>query len=172
MADVAQAAGASKALLYHYFSTKSDLYLAAVRAAADELSAATRPDPDLPVEPRLRTALGAHLEWIDANALAYQAILQGAVSSAPDVRAIVEQSRAQVVARLAELFDGDLTPPQRIALRGWVGFLEGAGLDWLATKDMSRSHLTRLLVASLQGAIAASQVTDVPMTDDAVTVGR
>ena len=34
MADVASAAGASKPLLYHYFPTKSDLYLAAVRAAA------------------------------------------------------------------------------------------------------------------------------------------
>ena len=33
MADVAAAAGASKPLLYHYFSTKSDLYLAAVRSA-------------------------------------------------------------------------------------------------------------------------------------------
>lgn len=44
MADVAAQAGVSKPLLYHYFATKGDMYLAAVRSAADELSAATRPD--------------------------------------------------------------------------------------------------------------------------------
>ena len=48
MADVAAAAGASKPLLYHYFSTKSDLYLAAVRSAADELRAATNLTPTSP----------------------------------------------------------------------------------------------------------------------------
>ena len=46
MAEVAAgAAGVSKPLLYHYFSTKSELYVAAVRSAAHELSEASRPDP-------------------------------------------------------------------------------------------------------------------------------
>ena len=48
MAEVALAAGVSKPLLYHYFSTKGDLYVAAVRFAAHELSEATFPDPELP----------------------------------------------------------------------------------------------------------------------------
>lgn len=159
MADVAKAAGASKPLLYHYFATKSDLYLAAVRAAAEELREATKPDLELTIEPRVLKALRAHLDWIDANALAYRAILQGGVSSDPDVQAIVEESRADVVARLAETFAYDqLTPARRIALRGWVGFLEGACLDWLEARDISKAHLARLLAASVPGAIAASEV--------------
>jgi len=159
MADVAAAAGVSKPLLYHYFSTKSDLYLAAVRSAADELRTATRPDLALPIGPRLLKALGAHLDWVDEHALAYRAILQGGISSDRHVQAIVEASRANVVSRLAEAFGfGELSPAQRIALRGWVGFLEGACLDWLVAKDISKSHLARLLAASVSGAVRAANV--------------
>ncbi|MBA2624174.1 MAG: TetR/AcrR family transcriptional regulator [Acidimicrobiia bacterium] len=166
MAEVATAAGVSKPLLYHYFSTKSELYLAAVRSAADELSEATRPDPALPVGLRLRKALTAHLDWIDDHALAYRAILQGGISSDRHVQAIVEGSRADVVSRLAEALElGDLAPAQRIALWGWVGFLEGACLDWLAAKDISKPHLARLLGASVSGALRAAEVDPAP-TDE------
>jgi len=165
MAEVAAAAGVSKPLLYHYFSTKSDLYLAAVRSAADELSEATRPDPTLPIGPRLARALGAHLDWIDDHALAYRAILQGGISSDRNVQAIVEGARADVVSRMAEAFEfRDPTPAQRIALRGWVGFLEGACLDWLIARDITKPHLARLLAASVSGALRAAEVA--PETTD------
>ena len=47
MADIAAEAQISKGLLYHYFSAKPELYLAAVRRAATQLSEATRPDRTL-----------------------------------------------------------------------------------------------------------------------------
>ena len=159
MAVCAQEAGASKPLLYHYFSTKSDLYLAAVRSAAAELREATRPDPALPVDARLLGALEAHIDWIDLHGPAYRAILQGGISSAPDVQAIVEESRADVLERLAEGFGIDeMTPARRIALRGWVGFLESACFDWLAAKDITKDHLVRLLATSVSGALRAADV--------------
>ncbi len=159
MAEVAAAAGVSKPLIYHYFSTKGDLYRAAVHFAADELSKATLPDPTLPVGPRLLKALNAHLDWIDEHALAYRAILQGGISSDPAVQAIVDRSRNDVINRLAHAFElGNPTPPQRIALRGWVGFLEGGCLDWLATRDITKPHLARLLAASVAGALRAAEV--------------
>jgi AcrR family transcriptional regulator len=159
MADVASAAGASKPLLYHYFSTKSDLYLAAVRSAAAELREATKPDLELPFDARLRSALRAHVDWIDVNADAYRAVLQGGISSDPEVQAIVEESRADVVTRLAEgLGFDERAAAQRIALRGWVGFLEGAGLDWLAARDVSKAHLVDLLAASVFDLVRTTEV--------------
>lgn len=159
MAAVAEAAGASKPLLYHYFSTKSDLYLAAVSSAAAELSEATRPDPDLPIDQRLFHSLITHLDWIDANDLAYRAILQGGLSSDRNVQTIVETARSEVVDRLCEAFDlGDPSPAQRIALRGWVGFLESASLDWLVHRDITKDHLARLLAASVGAALRAGRV--------------
>ena len=150
MADVAEAAGASKPLLYHYFATKRDLYLATVAAAAGELQEATRPDPLLPLARRMRAALDAHLDWIDAHALAYRAILQGGISSEPRVHAIVERSRAEVVDRLAETFGLErLEPCHHIAFRGWIGFLEAAGLEWLTNRAVTKEQLAGLLTASV-----------------------
>jgi len=157
MADVAAAAGVSKPLLYHYFPTRRELYVATVAAAAEELRVATRADETLPQGERARRALAAHVAWIDEHGAAYRAILQGGISSDPDIRAIVESSRAQVVERLTEAFGFEaLTPARRIALRGWIGFLEGACLDWLADHPVSPAELVGLLAASLSGVARAA----------------
>ena len=156
MADVATVACVSKPLLYHYFSGKRELYLATVTWAANDLRRATTPDPALDVESRLRKALNNHLDWIDQNALAYRAVLQGGISSDSEVQAIVERSREEVITRLAEAFAlGDLAPAQRIALRGWVGFLEGACHEWLGSRGISKAELARLLAASVTGVLRA-----------------
>ncbi len=159
MADIAAAAEVSKPLLYHYFSTKSDLYVAAVRSAAEQLQRATEPDPALAPRARVRRALQVHVDWVEANALGYRTLLQGGASVDPRVQAIVETSRAEVVHRIVRGMEVDQVPGAlRIALRGWVGFLEGACLDWLSTKDISKPQLISLLAASLPGAIRAANV--------------
>ena len=159
MTDVAEQAGASKPLLYHYYSTKSELYRATVRSAADELRDVTRPDPTLPIGTRMRAALDAHLEWIEKNSLAYRAIVQGGISSDDEVQAIVEASRNETVQRLADAFGfADPTPAERIALRGWVGYLEAASLEWLSTTAVTRAHLAQMLEASVTGALRAVRV--------------
>lgn len=149
MADIAAAAGVSKPLLYHYFSTKPDLYLATVRSAADELRAATRLDPDLAPELRTRAALDAYLEWAEQHATAYRAVIQGGISSDANVQAIVERTRAEVVDRLAESFGWtSVSPTANIALHGWVGFLEAACLVWLESRPISKAELAELLTDS------------------------
>lgn len=149
MGQIAAAAGVSKPLLYHYFSTKTDLYRATVTAAAEELREATRPDPDLPIGPRMSAALDAHLDWIDAHALAYRAVIQGGISSDVVVQDVVEQSRSETLDRLAEAFGIDQpTEVQRIAFRGWIGFLEWTSIEWLATKAITKRQLADLLTAS------------------------
>jgi AcrR family transcriptional regulator len=154
MAEIAAEARISKGLLYHYFSDKPDLYRAAVRAAAAQLSEATRPDAALVPRDRLRQALLAHVDWIEDHAIAYRAVLQGGISGDPEVQEIVESSRAEVVARIAKDSGiDDVSPAVRIALRGWVGFLEGACLEWLAAKDLSKDALVRLLAASVPAAL-------------------
>ncbi len=159
MNDIAAAAGVSKPLLYHYFSAKSDLYVAAVRSAAEQLQQATTPDLALPPRARLRRALQVHVDWVEANALGYRTILQGGVSADRHVQAIVERSRAEVVQRIVRDMKVEQVPAAlRIALRGWVGFLEGACLDWLTTKDIPKPQLILLLSASLTGAIKAASV--------------
>lgn len=159
MNEIAAAAEVSKPLLYHYFSTKNDLYIAAVRSAAEQLSEATKPDPTLAPRARLRRALEVHVAWVEANALDYRTLLQGGASGDPQVRKIIETSRAETVHRIVHSMDLDEAHPAlRIALRGWVGFLEGACLEWLTRRDITDEQLVRLLAASLPGAIRAARI--------------
>ena len=63
---------------------------------------------------------------------------------------LVEQSRAEVVDRLAEAFGlAHLTAHQRIICRGWVGFLEAASLEWLHTRSITKNELAQLLETSV-----------------------
>jgi AcrR family transcriptional regulator len=145
MADIAVAAGVSKPLLYHYFPTKTALYRAAVTLAAEELRQATAPLAGG------RAALQAHVEWVEANAATYRAVLQGAVCPDDEVHAVVEASRNDTVTRLAGGHaPSELPAEQRMALRGWVGFLEAACLDWLEHRDVGKDRLVDVLLASLK----------------------
>lgn len=165
MADIAATAGVSKPLLYHYFSTKPDLYLATVASAANELRTATQPDHRLATDQRMRAALDAHLDWIEEYDVAYRAIVQGGISSDIAVQDIVERSRDETVERLADgLGWTHITHARRIALRGWVGFLEGASLEWLATRTITKDHLADILTASVNGLVAATESTTLAIT--------
>lgn len=65
-------------------------------------NAAPDPAPDraLPLEQRAAASLHAHLDWLIDNERSYRAIIHGASSGDPDVHAIVERVRADVVRRI------------------------------------------------------------------------
>src|SRR3954468_11847577 len=70
MAEVARASGISKGLLYHYFPSKRDLFVATLEAAAAELREITEPDPSRSIPEQLVSVLDAYLAWIDEHATA------------------------------------------------------------------------------------------------------
>jgi AcrR family transcriptional regulator len=156
MADVARAAGISKGLLYHYFPSKRDLFVATLEAAADELRELTQPDPALPVAEQLVTALDAYLRWIEEHADSYTKLLESAAGS-DDVRSYMAQMRAGTVERMLEgVVRGGDPAAVRTALHGFLWFIDGACLDWLANRDLSRDQLRDLLVTAFVGAVGAA----------------
>lgn len=167
MADVAAVAGASKPLLYHYFSTKSELYRAAVRTAAEELRAVTAPPVSTRASNPAQHALSAHVAWIAANADAYRAVLQGGVSSDPVVAQIVEDSRNEAISRvLSGTGISHPTAAQHTVLQGWVGFLERSCLDWLEDRDLPETELVGVLTSALAALIrVARSLTPRPTPD-------
>jgi AcrR family transcriptional regulator len=101
MSQIAREAGISKALLYHYFPSKRDYFVATLAGGADELRALVEPNPDLPPAQALATALDAYLAWIDDNADAYAKLFRSA-GAVPEVRALVEGIRAATADRILE----------------------------------------------------------------------
>src|SRR5947199_2999266 len=77
--DIAQAAGISKGLLYHYFPTKKAFYAATVREAAGALLALTNTPEDEPPLDRLRNGLDAYLDFVREHAAAYATLMKSGV---------------------------------------------------------------------------------------------
>ncbi len=155
--DIAVAAKVSKGLLYHYFPNKKQFYVEVVREAADELVRCTAPIATLAPEERLTHALDAYLDFVDRNARAYITIMRSGVGNDPEVAAVVEGTRKALIRRI--LVDGlGLSRPRplvRLALRGWIGFVEAVSLDWLDRREPDRSTLRGLLATTLVSTLAA-----------------
>ena len=163
MAEVARAAGISKGLLYHYFPSKRDLFVATLEAAAAELREITEPDPSLPVPEQLVSVLDAYLAWIDEHADSYAKLMESA-SGSDDVRSYMAQVRAGTVERmLAALVTGCDPAAIRTALHGFLWFMDGACLDWLAHRDLTREQVRDMLVTTFAGAIGAAMQSGPPV---------
>ncbi|HEY4810698.1 MAG TPA: TetR/AcrR family transcriptional regulator [Solirubrobacteraceae bacterium] len=161
MRQIAAAAGVSKPLLYHYFPSKNELFLAAVTEAASELQELIAPSgAGTPVE-QLTASLDAYLAWIEANGQTWSKLMQSA-AALPEARELVEGFRA----RTMELVLAKLTgrrkprPALRTAIKGWLGYMDAAILDWTQARDLPRATLSQLLLAAFVSALLAAQQAD------------
>jgi AcrR family transcriptional regulator len=157
MAGIAREAGISKALLYHYFPSKRDFFVATLQQAAEELGRRTEPDPDLSPAQALAGSLDAFLGWVEENELAYRKLMESA-GSIPEVSALIGEVRERTSARILEgLGVSDPTPPAlRAVARAWLWFMDGAIIDWLDNRDLERTELRDLLLGTLAGALTAA----------------
>jgi AcrR family transcriptional regulator len=156
MAKIAREAGISKALLYHYFPSKEAYFVATLEEKANELQRRTVPDPALPPFEQLSASLDEYLKWVEENAGAYDKMIRNA-GAAPEVRALLDRVRTQTANRILTGLspDGPPSPLLRTAIRGWLGFLDGACLDWVNHDDVDRETLHGLLVSTLVASVLA-----------------
>ena len=157
MAQIAREAGISKALLYHYFPSKQDYFVATLQQGAEEIARRTEPDPDLPPFEALSASLDAFLGWIEENETAYRKLMES-VGVVPEVKSLVDGIRDATSVRILEgLGAGDSPPPKlRAAARGWLWQMDGVVLDWLDHRDLTRAEVRDLLLGSLAGAVVAA----------------
>jgi AcrR family transcriptional regulator len=158
MAKIAKEAGISKALLYHYFPSKEAYFVATLEEKAEELAQRTAPDPALPPLEQLSSSLDAYLGWIEENSSSYDKMIRSG-AAVPEVRAMLDRVRAETAQRIVDGLRGEepASPALRTAVRGWLGFMDGACLDWVAHRDLDRQTLHGLLLATLLGAVLAAE---------------
>lgn len=164
--EVAQRAGVSRALLYHYFPSKREFFAAVVRHHADALLRATEPDPGLDPAHRLRASLEAYVRHVEANPDGYRALYRGATGADPTVRELMERNMERQARRILE----DLPPAlvhaeTELAVRGWLGFLVASCLAWLDAPQIAAAALVDLWGRALGGALVT------PSADHAVPDG-
>ena len=152
--EIAEEAGISKGLLYHYFPSKRDYYVAALgRAAAELVARIDAAGDDAP------QAFEAYLSFVEEREPAYRALYRGGIGFDEEVSEIVESCRTHILERIIQ-HTSDVTPEVRNALRGFIGYVEASVLDWLEHRDMPRHCLLEswqvALVATVQAAAPAA----------------
>jgi AcrR family transcriptional regulator len=155
--ELARAARISKGLLYHYFGTKRDFYVATVREASRQLVELTATPDEMPPVERARAGLDAYLDYVEAHAASYAALMRGGVGSDPEVAQIVDDTRDLLCDRMLTGLPGvEPTALVRVAVRGWIGFCEATSLEWIARHSVARSAIRDLMIEALLATVAAT----------------
>ena len=151
---LAEEAGISRGLLYHYFGNKHAFHEAVVRRAADDLIAQTAPPVDGEPHERLLISVTAYLDYVVANHEGYLSLVRGAAGGNETLREIYEEARAALTDRIfREDAQGEIipdTPASRLVVRGWSAMSEELVLSWVADPSgVSRDELLEFLADSL-----------------------
>jgi AcrR family transcriptional regulator len=160
---LANAAGVSKGLLYHYFPTKSDFVVAVLRQSREELEQRLIPDPSLSPAERLDAGLDAFLSFVEERAAGYLAIVGTSAGQDKAIAAELDEGRRRrvsmlidVAARQAGVERPEIeSPALETALVGYLAFSQAVVLRWLAERRLDRDQVRHLLRQSLLGAYAS-----------------
>lgn len=151
---LAEEAGISRGLLYHYFGNKHDFREAVVRRAVDDLVTQTAPpEGGEPLE-RLLASMAAYVDYVVANYQGYVSIVRGAAGGNETLRDLYEEARTMLTERIfTEDAQGELfadTPAARLMVRGWAAMSEELVLTWVSDPSgVTREQLLDALTASL-----------------------
>ena len=153
--DIAARAGVSRALMYHYFSTKRDVYAALFMRASDRFLARVSRDPRLPLAQQLATALEGHIESFVDHPFEAITINRGALSDDPTIRAIVAEQLNVVGQRLVDqlVAEGHARDAIEIAVEAWLAFVRAACVKWIESPTISRAHLTEMCLRAFDCAV-------------------
>jgi len=157
--DVAAEAGISRGLLFHYFPTKTDFYLACIAAAGRRMLRTTAPDEDLPGEQQVEMITRLMVEQIERRRDFYLALVHGHGVADPRVSEVMESVRDGSTARVVAALD--VPERQRDVVRAWWAYTEDRALSWSAVPTGERpvqvSELVEECVAALHALLALKQ---------------
>ncbi|MFE4815856.1 TetR/AcrR family transcriptional regulator [Streptomyces sp. NPDC056704] len=160
--QVAEIAGVSRGLLYHYFPTKRDFFAAVVERESERMLRLTAAVPGTPVREQLSAGLDTFLAYVEAHAHGFRAFHRADAAGDQAVRRVYQRALAAQEQQILVALDADPDvpggiedrPELRIAVRGWLAFTTAVCLEWLRGAELTREQLRDLCARALLGAIA------------------
>ncbi|MET8637962.1 TetR/AcrR family transcriptional regulator [Streptomyces sp. NPDC004074] len=159
--QVAEIAGVSRGLLYHYFPTKRDFFAAVVERESARMLRMTAAAPGIPLREQLTAGLDTFLSYVAEHAHGFRAFHRADAAGDQAVRKVYRQSLAaqerQILAALAADPEFGSVPAERpdleVAVRGWLAFTTAVCLEWLRGAELSREQVRDLCARALLGVL-------------------
>ena len=148
---VAGQAGISRGLLFHYFPSKRDYYVAVISAAGRRLLRVTKPDESLPPDQQLREMLTQFVAFITRRRTAYISFVRGAAGGDDFAVEVYDETRAGLTKRILtylgtpEVAD---EPASREYMRvhAWLAYTEDLAIEWSGLPEEDRPYSDKFLV--------------------------
>ncbi|OZC59851.1 TetR/AcrR family transcriptional regulator [Rhodococcus sp. 06-470-2] len=151
--EVADLAGVSRGLMYHYFPSKREFFVEVVRTESERNLDLTAPDTSLPVLEQIAAGLDAYISYTDEHAHGVRAVNRGSLLGDRRIDDILrrefEIQQERILAALPEGFRDDEIV--RTALRGWVAFVRAVCLDWVERRTLSREQVRAVCLRAVAG---------------------
>ncbi|MEU3710140.1 TetR/AcrR family transcriptional regulator [Streptomyces catenulae] len=165
--EIAEAAGISRPLVYHYFPGKQQLYEAALRRAAEELTARFVEPHEGPLGARLLRVMERFFDFVDEHGPGFSALMRGGPAiGAGRTGALIEGVRQAAYEQiLAHLEVTEPSPRLTLVVRSWVSLAETTALLWLDGRTVARGELERQLVHDFAALASVSAAYDEGMAD-------
>ncbi len=149
--EIAREAGASRALINHYFGDKRGLFLAVAREIVERVPATVRTDlSGLSVEEMVDANTAAWLDSVEAGSAAFLAFAGGGpIGRDPELEALQDELRDRIAARMLSnhLGTAPVPPAALYTMRAALGMVERAVVDWLGGRGGTREQ-THALIAN------------------------
>ncbi len=162
VSHVARAAGVTQGLVYHYFPSKTALFVAAFERRTGELMAMVLPDLSAPLVEQMRHVLRGYLDFAEANRVAYVNLFRGTTLLEPEFASIVRRTRGVIVDHLLSALrvERPRAPATALALLGYVEATELVAIHWLESPSLPRASLELLFVAMMCAAMVNGLLVD------------
>jgi AcrR family transcriptional regulator len=157
---LAEEAGISRGLLYHYFGSLREFHVAVVRRAVEDIYAITAPrDIAEPLE-QLAVSLGSYLDYVSANYTGYVSLVRAAAGGNEELTTIYRDARRSLTDRIFEIAGPEQlaalgvvdSPATRMLLDAWAAMVETAVIAWVAdAHGLAREDLLTRLTHALPG---------------------
>ncbi|NKI44719.1 TetR/AcrR family transcriptional regulator [Streptomyces physcomitrii] len=159
--QVAEIAGVSRGLLYHYFPTKRDFFAAVVQHESARMLRLMAAVPGIPVREQIDTGIDRFLAYVENHAEGFRAFHRAEAAGDPVVR---EVYRTGMAGHERQIMDAVLTDPAmaplvgdtpalRLAVHGWLAFMVAVCLDWVENPELTRAQVHALCARALLGAL-------------------
>ncbi len=179
--EIAERAGVSRALMYHYFPDKRAFFAAVVRAEGERLFEATNtpPEPGQSLFDQLRAGVLAYVRYDEEHPHGAWAAYMGMGRSDPVLRGIedIDNDRQanRILARITEAVGGPLDSKVerdlRITLYGWLAFTFELCRQRIMDPSIDADHVADACAHALFDAV--SRIPSIPAElAEAVRLGR